>query len=73
MSINSLQQEITNCQKCSRLIQWAGSQQGRKKEHTHSQYWGKPVPGFGDISAQLVVVGLAPGAHGANRTGRFTV
>jgi uracil-DNA glycosylase len=70
MNINSLQQEIINCRKCPRLIQWAGSQQGRKKEHAHIQYWGKPVPGFGDLSARLVVVGLAPGAHGANRTGR---
>ncbi len=70
INFSSLQQEIINCRRCPRLIQWAGSQQGTKKEHAHFLYWGQPVPGFGDVSARLVVVGLAPGAHGANRTGR---
>lgn len=70
VNLNKLQQEIINCQRCSRLVQWAGSRQGVKKEHAGDNYWGKPVPGFGDILARLVVVGLAPGAHGANRTGR---
>lgn len=70
MAWEKLQIEIVNCRRCPRLIAWAGSRQGTKKDHTGFEYWGRPVPGFGDLNARLVVVGLAPGAHGANRTGR---
>jgi uracil-DNA glycosylase family 4 len=61
---------IIDCKKCPRLRTWARSQRGRRKRYEKDDYWAKPVPGFGDPYARLLVVGLAPGAHGANRTGR---
>jgi uracil-DNA glycosylase len=69
--LNSLNQEIIQCRKCPRLVAWreevALVKRKAYKDHT---YWGKPVPGFGDPQARVLVVGLAPGAHGSNRTGR---
>lgn len=66
-----LNEEIVSCRACPRLVEWR-EQVAREKRRAFrdSDYWGKPVPGFGDRQARLVIVGLAPGAHGANRTGR---
>ena len=66
-----LQHEIITCRACPRLVTWR-EQVAREKRRAYRDwdYWGKPVPGFGDPAARLLVVGLAPGAHGSNRTGR---
>ena len=66
------QQELIACRKCPRLVAWR-EQVAREKRASFRDwdYWGKPVPGFGDEQARLMVVGLAPGAHGSNRTGRM--
>ena len=70
-SLRALHGAITGCRACPRLVAWretvARDKVARFREH---EYWGRPVPGFGDPAARLLVVGLAPGAHGANRTGR---
>lgn len=69
---HSLNTEIINCRACPRLVAWR-EQVARDKRRAYMDwdYWGRPVPGFGDPAARLLVVGLAPGAHGANRTGRM--
>ena len=63
---------ILKCRLCPRLVQWR-EEISRKKRMAYREqiYWGKPVPGFGDVNARVLVVGLAPGAHGSNRTGRM--
>ena len=70
-SLPRLHAELVACRACPRLVAWretvAREKVARFREH---DYWGRPVPGFGDPDARLLVVGLAPGAHGANRTGR---
>lgn len=69
--LQKLEREIISCTKCSRLNDWCTQVALEKKAaYREEDYWGKPVTGFGDEKAQIVVVGLAPGAHGANRTGR---
>jgi uracil-DNA glycosylase family 4 len=67
-----LQDEIAGCQLCPRLIAHC-SEVARVKRRAYRdwEYWGKPVPSFGDPRAQLLIIGLAPGAHGSNRTGRM--
>ncbi len=67
-----LEQDVVACRACPRLVEWR-EQVAREKRAAFrdEQYWGKPVPGFGDPDAHLLVVGLAPAAHGANRTGRM--
>ena len=71
-SIASLHREIVACRACPRLVDWRETVARVKVARFRDQeYWGRPVPGFGDPQARLVVVGLAPGAHGANRTGRI--
>lgn len=67
-----LEDRIVNCAACPRLLRWC-SKVAREKVRRYSseEYWGRPVPGFGDPAARLLVVGLAPAAHGANRTGRM--
>jgi uracil-DNA glycosylase family 4 len=67
-----LDKEIVACRRCPRLVAYR-EQVARDKRRAYRDwtYWGKPVPGFGDSEAQLLVVGLAPGAHGSNRTGRM--
>jgi uracil-DNA glycosylase family 4 len=68
----SLNSEIILCNRCPRLVMWRTKiANERKKAFREYTYWGKPVPGFGDINAQILVLGLAPGAHGSNRTGRM--
>jgi uracil-DNA glycosylase family 4 len=67
-----LNQTIVACRKCPRLVAWREQVALKKRRaYRNENYWGKPVPGFGDHQARLLVVGLAPGAHGANRTGRM--
>src|SRR5574340_1010528 len=66
-----LNSEIIACRKCPRLVAWREQVATEKrKAYRDEQYWGKPVPGFGDSHAKVLAVGLAPGAHGSNRTGR---
>jgi uracil-DNA glycosylase len=67
-----LQREIITCERCPRLAEYR-AEVGRVKRRAYRDwdYWAKPVPGFGDPRARLLLIGLAPGAHGANRTGRM--
>jgi uracil-DNA glycosylase family 4 len=67
-----LAEEIVACRKCPRLVKHR-EKMAREKRRAFREwtYWGKPVPGFGDAEAQLLILGLAPAAHGANRTGRM--
>jgi uracil-DNA glycosylase len=71
MTLNELNIELIKCKKCPRLVEWR-ERVAREKRRAYRDwdYWGKPVPGFGDDHAGVFVVGLAPGAHGSNRTGR---
>ncbi len=69
-----LKQQIvpSDCQLCPRLVAWREEVgRVRRRAYLDQEYWSKPVPGFGDPAARLLIVGLAPGAHGANRTGRI--
>ena len=67
-----LNTEIVACTACPRLVQWREKVAQEKRRAFHDwDYWGRPVPGFGDRQARLVIIGLAPAAHGANRTGRM--
>lgn len=69
--LEKLKEEIIQCRKCARLVEWREEvARVKRKAYIDQAYWGKPVPGFGDPNARLVSVGLAPGAHGSNRTGR---
>jgi uracil-DNA glycosylase family 4 len=70
-TLAELQQQIVDCRHCPRLVAWR-EQVAREKRAAYrdDDYWGRPVPGFGDPKARVVVVGLAPAAHGGNRTGR---
>ena len=71
-SLDRLEAEIVGCRACPRLVAWR-EQVGHEKRAAYrdDDYWARPVPGFGDPDAHLVIVGLAPAAHGANRTGRM--
>jgi uracil-DNA glycosylase family 4 len=70
-NLDNLNQEIISCRKCPRLVEWREEvAHTKRKAYMDCEYWGKPVPGFGDPNACVLVVGLAPGAHGSNRTGR---
>jgi uracil-DNA glycosylase family 4 len=67
-----LQQEIVQCRKCPRLVEWRERVAREKVRRFRDQeYWGRPVPAFGSPDAKLIVIGLAPAAHGGNRTGRM--
>lgn len=71
-ALHVLHEEITSCRACPRLVQWRERVANEKRRAFRDQkYWGRPVPGFGDPDARIVIVGLAPAAHGANRTGRM--
>jgi uracil-DNA glycosylase len=72
VQLAALEREIVSCRRCPRLVEWR-ERVAREKRAAYSEetYWGRPVPGFGDPRARVVVLGLAPAAHGANRTGRF--
>lgn len=68
----TLQQEIVRCRKCPRLVEWRERIAREKvRRFRHLQYWGRPVPAFGTPDAKLFIIGLAPAAHGGNRTGRM--
>jgi uracil-DNA glycosylase family 4 len=71
-ALAALHAQVVDCRRCPRLVEWR-EQVAREKRaaFAHEEYWGRPIPGFGDPSAALVIVGLAPAAHGANRTGRI--
>jgi uracil-DNA glycosylase len=71
-SLLTLRQDIETCRACPRLVAWR-EQIGRERRAAYrtEEYWARPVPGFGDPAASLLVLGLAPAAHGANRTGRI--
>ena len=67
-----LAEEIVGCRKCARLVGYREKvAREKRRAYREWEYWGKPVPGFGDAKAELLILGLAPGAHGANRTGRM--
>jgi uracil-DNA glycosylase len=67
-----LENKIVACRLCPRLVSWREEVAAtRRRAYRDQEYWGKPVPGFGDRRARILVVGLAPGAHGSNRTGRM--
>jgi uracil-DNA glycosylase len=71
-NMQALNTQITTCRLCPRLVTWREeTARTRRRAFQDREYWGKPVPGFGDIQAPVLVVGLAPGAHGSNRTGRM--
>ncbi len=71
-ALRVLNNEIVACRKCQRLVAYREKVAREKRlAYRDCTYWGKPVPGFGDPRAQLLIVGLAPGAHGSNRTGRM--
>jgi uracil-DNA glycosylase len=70
-SFDQLRHDITTCTTCPRLIDWCTKVAVEKRAaYMADTYWGRPVPGFGDPAASILVLGLAPAAHGANRTGR---
>jgi len=69
--LEKLNSEIIVCHKCPRLVAWREEvARVKRRAYKDQEYWGKPVPGFGDPNARVLIVGLAPGAHGSNRTGR---
>ena len=71
-SLAELRDTVIACQRCPRLVQYR-EEVARIKRRAYREwtYWGRPVPGFGDSHAKFLIIGLAPGAHGANRTGRM--
>ena len=69
--LGQLAEEIVICRRCPRLVEWRERVAMEKRaSFADETYWGRPVPGFGDPEARILIVGLAPAAHGANRTGR---
>ena len=71
-SLLQINEEIVACRKCPRLVRYREAvAREKRRAFLDWEYWGKPVPGFGDPNAHLLILGLAPAAHGANRTGRM--
>lgn len=71
-SLDEIREDIVNCRRCPRLVAWREEvAREKRRAYRDETYWGRPVPGFGDPAARIVFVGLAPAAHGANRTGRM--
>ncbi|MBI4731566.1 MAG: uracil-DNA glycosylase [Chloroflexi bacterium] len=71
MTLDEINTELLACRLCPRLVAWREKvAREKRRAYQGQEYWGKPVPGFGDPQARVFVVGLAPGAHGSNRTGR---
>ena len=71
MTLDELNAGLLACRKCPRLVEWREKvAREKRRAYRNWDYWGKPVPGFGDPRARVFVIGLAPGAHGSNRTGR---
>jgi uracil-DNA glycosylase family 4 len=70
--LDALEARITTCRRCPRLVAWREEvAQVKRAAFAHWDYWGRPVPAFGDPQARVMVLGLAPAAHGGNRTGRI--
>jgi uracil-DNA glycosylase len=70
--LTALGEEIADCRRCPRLVAWREQvADERRAAFADQEYWGRPLPGFGDPTARMLVLGLAPAAHGANRTGRM--
>ena len=70
--LQELEREVVECRRCPRLVAWREQvARERKAAFADQEYWGRPLPGFGDPQARVLVLGLAPAAHGANRTGRM--
>jgi uracil-DNA glycosylase len=70
--LEALEREVINCRRCPRLVQWREQvARERRASFAHEEYWGRPLPGFGDPAARVLILGLAPAAHGGNRTGRI--
>src|SRR5512132_1600961 len=71
-ALSALTDEVVECRACPRLVEWRGSVAREKRAAFRDEsYWGRPIPGFGDPAARVLIVGLAPAAHGGNRTGRI--
>ena len=71
INLNNLNKNIINCKKCPRLVNFVRKISiNKRKQNIDEVYWGKPVPGFGDLNSKLAIIGLAPAAHGGTRTGR---
>ncbi len=71
-SLQRIEDQIIACRLCPRLVEYREEvARVKRRAYRDEPYWGKPVPGFGDPSARILIVGLAPGAHGSNRTGRM--
>ena len=71
MDLRELEKEVVSCRRCARLVEWrerVGAE--KRRAFRDEEYWSRPIPGFGDPHARLLVLGLAPAAHGGNRTGR---
>jgi uracil-DNA glycosylase len=70
--LRTLEREVIDCRRCPRLVAWRERiARERRAAFADQEYWGRPLPGFGDPRARMLVLGLAPAAHGANRTGRM--
>jgi len=71
-ALAALEAEVTACRACPRLVEWRERVAREKRaSFRHEEYWGRPLPGFGDPAARVLMLGLAPAAHGGNRTGRI--
>ena len=71
MTLIKLNNTITNCRQCERLVNFREKiATEKRRQYIDHTYWGKPITGYGDINSQLLMIGLAPAAHGGNRTGR---
>ena len=71
LQLEAIKKEVVSCRACPRLVTWREKVAEEKRAaYKDQEYWGLPVPGFGDPEARILIIGLAPGAHGANRTGR---
>jgi uracil-DNA glycosylase family 4 len=72
LKLAAIDRKLIKCKNCPRLVDWREEVSvTKRKSYQNENYWGKPVPGFGPSDARLMIIGLAPGAHGANRTGRI--
>jgi uracil-DNA glycosylase family 4 len=70
-TLDQLRRRVIDCRACPRLVEWREQVSVDKRaSYRDEEYWGRPIPGFGDPKASIIVLGLAPAAHGANRTGR---
>jgi uracil-DNA glycosylase family 4 len=71
ISLDNLNNKIIKCKLCKRLVKFRNKiSKEKRKQYMHEIYWGKPITGYGDSNAQILMIGLAPAAHGGNRTGR---